>query len=145
LLGAQGVFKARERRLRGQIETNKRIAVQQHLVNGIGGQPSRVVGVWITAGDREHALREKVFERMIDLGSLATVEQAVNHAGNQSKALFGSFQQHRSAIGTALPLIEFHHYRLGEDLWKQQTLCRGRIGQAKASSAAINTVLSTCL
>ena len=77
---------------------------------------------------------------MIDLGSLAAVEQALNHAGNQSIALFGGFQQHRSAIGTALPLIEFHPDRLGEDLWEQQTLCRDRIDQAKASLCAVNTV-----
>ena len=57
-LRPNGVFKPRQRRLRSQIETCHRIAVQQHLVNRIGGQPGRVVGIWITAGDREHALRE---------------------------------------------------------------------------------------
>ncbi len=46
---------------------------------------------------------------MIDLASLTIVEQAVSHAGNQSVAPLGCFQQHGTAIGTALPLIEFHH------------------------------------
>jgi hypothetical protein len=104
--------------LRGQIETNNRIAVQQNLVDGIGGQPSRVVGIRITARDREHAPRKQVMERMIDLGGLAVVEQAPSHAGNQTVAPLSSFQQYRSAIGTALPLIEFHHDRLSENLWK---------------------------
>jgi hypothetical protein len=31
-----------------------------------------------------------------------------------AKAPFGSFQQHRSSIGTTLPLIEFHPDRLGK-------------------------------
>ncbi len=47
--------------------------------------------------------------------------------------------RHRSAIGTALPLIEFHSDRLGKNLWKQQSRCRGRNGHAKACSSAINT------
>jgi hypothetical protein len=65
---------------------------------------------------------------MIDLGSLATVEQAVNHAGNQSIAPFGSFQQHRSAIRGALPLVEFQHHRLIEKLGKTTNalLCYSR-------------------
>jgi len=50
-----------------------------------------------------------------------------------------------TTIGTALPLVEFQHHRLGEKLWKLQTLCSGSIGQAKASQCALNIVVSTCL
>jgi hypothetical protein len=57
--------------------------------------------VRIATGDRGYALREQVFERMIGLGGLSCAEQAASHAGNQSIAPFGSFQQHRSAIGGA--------------------------------------------
>jgi hypothetical protein len=84
--------------------------------------------IGIAAHDREHALREQVIERMIDLGGLATVEQVPGHAGNQTVALLSSLQQYRSAIGTALPLIKFSGNRPGKNLWKQQALCRGRIG-----------------
>jgi hypothetical protein len=55
-------------------------------------------------------------ERMIDLGGLATIEQTRSHTGNQILASLGSLQQHRSAIGTALPLFELHLDRLGENL-----------------------------
>ncbi len=70
---------------------------------------------------------------MIDLGSLSTVEQAINHARYQPVAELGCLQQHCTTLGGALPLIEFHPDRLGENLWEQLTLCRGRIVRAKAS------------
>jgi hypothetical protein len=45
--------------LRGQIAALTRIAVQEHLLNRIGGQASRIVGVRIAARDREYALRDQ--------------------------------------------------------------------------------------
>jgi len=52
------VLEARQRWLRGHIQTRNRIAVEQHLVHWIGNQTSRIVGVRITTGDGEDALRE---------------------------------------------------------------------------------------
>lgn len=49
------------------------------------------------------------------------------------------------AVGTALPLVELGHYRLVVNIGEQQTLCRGMLGQAKASFAASNIVATTCL
>lgn len=62
------------------------------------------------------------------------------HADNQSVATPGCFQQHRAIIGGMLPLVECQHSRLGDNLRKQQMLCRGRIGQVRASQCALNTV-----
>ena len=53
----EGVFKARQGWLRSQIAACNRIAVEQRLVNGVGRQAGRVVGIRIAAGNREHALR----------------------------------------------------------------------------------------
>jgi hypothetical protein len=139
------VLEARQRRLRSHIKSRNRIPVQQHLVHWVGRQSCRVFGVGVTTANGENALRDEVIERVIDLAGLPPVEQTVGQAGNQSVAPFGGLQQHRTAIGGALPLVEFHHHRLIEDLWKQQTLCRVRISQAKASQCALNTVSSTCL
>src|ERR1019366_6738480 len=52
------------------------------------------------------------------------VAQAVSHAGDQSITPVGGLQQQGSAIGTALPMIELQHGRLGENIGEQQTLCR---------------------
>ena len=45
-------------------------------------------------------------------------------ACDQSVAAVSRLQQDGSAIGTAIPLIELQHGRLGENLGEQQTLCR---------------------
>ena len=63
LLRSNRALKARQRRLRGQIQSRNRIAIQQHLMNRIGPQPRRVVGIRIAAGDREHPLRQKLLQR----------------------------------------------------------------------------------
>jgi len=145
LARANAIFKARQRRLGSHIETRDRIAVQQHLVHRIGSQTRRVVGVRIAAADGEDALRKKIPQRMVHLARLPRIAQTACHPGDQSVTLLGCLQQHGAAIGTALPLVKLQHNRLGQNLWKQQTLCRDRIGQAKASQCALNTVLSTCL
>jgi len=57
---------------------------------------------------------------MINLARLAKIVQADRHAGDQSVATLRRLQQHGPTIGTALPLVEFQHHRLGKHLWKQQ-------------------------
>jgi len=76
-------------RLGGQIKARNRIAVQQRLVNRIGAQSGRVVGLRITIGDGEHALLEKILQRVIDLARLPLVAQTPCHAGD-SLAVFPS-------------------------------------------------------
>jgi hypothetical protein len=53
---------------------------------------------------------------MIDLARLPLVSQTVSHAGDQSIAPVSRLQQQSSAVGTALPLIELQHGRLGENI-----------------------------
>jgi hypothetical protein len=110
------VLKARQRRLRGQIKSRYRIAVQQHLVNGIGPETGRVVGIRIAAGNREHALCQQLAKRMIDLARLPLVFEASSQAADQFIAALGRLQQDGSAIRTALPLIELQYGGLGKNL-----------------------------
>src|ERR1039458_7080553 len=108
-LRSDRVLKARQRRLRGQIKSRNRIAVEQQLVNRIGTQTGRVVGVGIAAGERRHPLRKKLLQRMIDVACLPLVWQASSQAANQPVAALGSLQQDGSAIRTALPLLELQY------------------------------------
>jgi hypothetical protein len=80
----------------------------------IGPQPRRIVGVGIAAVDREHPLRQKLLQRMIDLACLPLVFEAPSQAADQSIAPLGGLQQDRSTIGGALPLIELQHRWLGK-------------------------------
>ncbi len=140
ILQTNGVLKARQRRLRSQIAACYRIAVEQHLVNGIGRQTGRVVGVRITAGNGEHTLRQQLAQAMIDLARLPCVAQTSSQTLDQSVAAIGGLQQHGSAIGTALPLIELDYGGLGKNLGEQQTRCCAIVNHAEASLVASTAV-----
>jgi hypothetical protein len=57
----------------------------------------------------------------------------------------GRLQQDSSAIRAALPLVKLGHHGLGKNIWEQQTLRCGILGQAKASSRALNAAFTTRL
>src|SRR5271157_4736568 len=138
-----GVFKARQGWLRSQLTACDGIAVEQHLVNRVGRQAGRVVGVRIAAGNREHALRQQLAQGVIDLAGLPPVSQTSGQRLDQSVAAVSRLQQDGSAIGTAIQLIELQHNWLSENLWEQQTLCRAIVRHAKAFLAITNTVSAT--
>src|SRR5437879_11812848 len=58
------VLETRQRRLRSQIATFRRIAIQKQSVNRVSGQASRDVGIGVRAGDRDHSLRHQRAHRM---------------------------------------------------------------------------------
>jgi hypothetical protein len=118
-LRSHRVLKARQRRLRCQIEAGNRIAVEQHLVHRVGSKPCRVIAVRITAGDREHALRQQLRQRMIYLACLPIVFQTPGQARDQSIAPVRALQQDRSAIGGALPLIKLQYRTLAKHIREQ--------------------------
>jgi len=93
--GVDGILEARQRGLRGRILARHRIATQQKLVNRIAAQAGGVVGVGIAAGDGEHALRQQLFQRVIDLARLPLVPQTGGQTGDQSVAPVGRLQQQR--------------------------------------------------
>jgi len=53
---------------------------------------------------------------MIDLARLPLILKTPGHTADQPIASLGRLQQECAAIGTALPLIELHDDRLGENL-----------------------------
>jgi len=116
------------------------------LANGTGEDDvkSRVVGIGIAAGNREHALRQQLAQGVIDLADLPLVSQASGQSFDQSIAAVRSLQQDGSAIGTAILLIKLQHGGLGKNLWEQQTLCRAIVKHAGAFLLASNTVSTTC-
>src|ERR1039458_1408130 len=116
------VLETRQCRLRSQVETIDWIAVQKQFVNRVPGQASRVVGVRVTAGNREHALSHQLAQRMIDLARLPLVSEARGQPIHQSITAISRLQQQGSAVGTPLALIKLGHHRLAKNSWEQQTL-----------------------
>jgi hypothetical protein len=82
---------------------------------------------------------------VIDLAGLPLILQTGGQASDQPIAPVGRFQQQGAAVGTALSLVKLSDERLGKNVGKQQTLCRGIVIHAEASLVAPNTVLTTCL
>jgi hypothetical protein len=85
-------------------------------VNRVGGQTSRIVGIWIAAGDGEHALRQQLFQRVIDLARLPLVLQTGSQAGDQSVAPVSRLQQQGAAVRTAQSLVKPRYDALGENV-----------------------------
>jgi hypothetical protein len=134
LASTDAVLEAREGRLRGQGLAVDRIPSHQHLVHGILGEARSIVAVRIATRDAENSLRQQFFDLVPDLAPVASVPQVLSEALCESESKIGGFEQHGTAIGAAMDLIEAHHDMLPKQIWKQQTLCRGIFGQAKASS-----------
>lgn len=79
-------------------------------------QAGRVVGIRVAAGNREYTLCQELMQSMIDLARLPLILKTPGHTADQPIASLGRLQQECAAIGTALPLIELHDDRLGENL-----------------------------
>ena len=76
---------------------------------------------------------------MVDLGWIASIDNAVGQAGEQIKPVLGGFQQDPAAVRAAVVDVEAGDDGLGEKIG-EQTLCRGRIGHAKASGRGAKVV-----
>src|SRR5262249_52884760 len=70
---------------------------------------------------------------MLNFFRLPSVLQSLGESRGQMQTLIGSSQQNRSAIGTALSLIELRHYGTLRNSREENTLCRVMLAQAKAS------------
>src|SRR6266516_7008175 len=75
---------------------------------------------------------------MLYLTGLPVVSQTGGQCRSQPQPPLGGFEQNRSAIGTALPLIKRRDHRSIKDIWKKETLCYGMFAQAKASFLVSN-------
>jgi len=132
-LRSRCVLKARQRRLRGQPCAFQRIAVNQHLVHRIIGEPRRIVTVDIAAGDGKYPLANQIVQRVFDLPRLALIGKTRGDALGQPQPLVARLEQHAAAVATAVRLIELRHHRLVEKLRKHDTLSCGTFSHAKAS------------
>ena len=69
-------------------------------MHGIVRQPVGVVGIRVTARDREHPLRDEVLQRVRDARRDAAIRQAARQGRDQTEAGVGRFQQNRAAVRT---------------------------------------------
>lgn len=70
------------------------------------------MGVGIAAGNSKNALRQQLFDLVLDLAELPLVDQARGQYLRQLEPPVGSFQQNSTAIGIALPREHLHDVRV---------------------------------
>ena len=138
LFAVGSILETADRRLRGQVLAFNGIAPDQHLVHGVFGQPRRIIGIRITAGDAEDTLRQQFFHLMIHFARLPLILQADRQRLSQLNPAISRFQQDCSAVGTPLPLVKLRDHRLRKNIGKQQTLCCAILGLPEASSIGSN-------
>src|ERR1700722_12740610 len=105
-------------------------------MNRVSGQASRVVGIGVPAGDREHSLRHQLAQRMIDLARLPIISKAGAESSHQVIVPISGLQQQGSAVGTPLSLIKLGYDRLAKNSREQQTLCCAIFRHSEASFVA---------
>jgi hypothetical protein len=132
---AHGILEPRQRRLRAQGRAVERIAVEQQLLNGVGGQPGGVVAVGVATGQPEDALAQQIPPRVRDLARLTTVADGAGQAPRQAEPLVDRLQQQGAAVGTGVGLVEPDDDRLGNPVDLQRALRNTGCGH-RASWAA---------
>ena len=68
-----------------------------------------------------------------DLARLTLIRQAATQRVDQPETPIRSLEQQRTAVGTAVFLVELGNDGLVQKIREQQTLCRGMLGHVKAS------------
>ena len=83
-LAIRSIFKARQGRLRSQILAVDGIPTDQQLVDRIGRQPCRIVGVFISQRDGHDSLRNQLTQLMLHLTGLPVISQTSRQCRSQT-------------------------------------------------------------
>jgi hypothetical protein len=137
---ADRILETGQRGLGSQSIPVDRVAPQQCLVDRVFGETSSVVAVGVTASQSVDPLGDELAQLVLDLSRLALIRQAAAERVDQPETTIGGLEQQRTAIGTAVLLVELGNNGLVEKIREQQTLCRGMIAHAKASGVVESLV-----
>jgi hypothetical protein len=83
-LAIRSIFKARQSRLRSQILAVHGIPTDQQLVDRIGCQPCRIVGVFISQCDGHDSLSNQLMQLMLHLTGLPVISQTSRQCRSQA-------------------------------------------------------------
>src|SRR4029077_14095610 len=133
LFAIPAIFKARQGRLRSQVFALDGIAPHQQLMDWIGTEPGRIVGIRIPASDGHHALRDQFDQLVLYFVGLPLLLQSLGESGSEVQSLIGGAQQNCPAVRAALWLIKLRDDRTRRNSWEENTLCYLMLVQAKAS------------
>jgi hypothetical protein len=102
-------------------------------VDRILAQSCRIVTVRVATGDRVQALAQKISDGVFNLPRLPGIHDAARQPLGQAQPIITGLQQNRTAIGTAVPLVELRYHGAAKKVGKQHSLRCVIVGHAKAS------------
>ena len=139
-LDPNSVLETRQRRLRGQVATLDRIAIQKQFVNRILGQSG--LNRWRPGSRRRSRTPVAPPTRATNDPPCPLADRL--ETGGQSGHQIHSADRQPSAARlrrrTPLSLIELGHDRPAKNSWEQQTLCCAIFRHSEASFVAANIV-----
>ena len=77
------------------------------------------------------ALAEQIREPVADLAELAVIDERGREPRDQAEAAIRRLEQHRAAIRAGVRDVELGRQRSVEEIWEQQTRCRGRVAHVE--------------
>jgi len=100
------IFKPAEGRLTGQRRAVIRQSPTGYFHYRIFPQLIAVISIFITTGNLENPLFEKLKELMFDITGMAPVPKGISHFPDQTYPVFNLPEEKKSSIGTDLTAIE---------------------------------------
>ncbi len=130
-----GVLEARDRRLRAQRRPGQRLAVEDQLVQRVGGEPGGVVAIEIAGRQTKDPLPNQVQARVRNLPGLPRIRHAPAHSLRQAQPLVHGLEQYQAPILAGVRNVEPRDDRRPETLVSEAQL-RYTVCSHRASSAA---------
>ena len=112
------VLQAAHRRLRAQSPATFRHPAHRQFEQWIAAQAVAIVGVFVAAGDGEHAEAQHLGHRVVDAIRIAPVAQAPGQMLGQAETALGLAQQQQAAVGRQQSAVETRRHLLAADGWK---------------------------
>ena len=88
------------------------------LNSGIAAQAVAIVGVFVAAGDGEHAEAQHLGHRVVDAIRIAPVPQTPGQGCGETETTLGVTQQQQAAVGRQQSAVETRRHLLAADGWK---------------------------
>jgi len=112
------VLQPRQRRLRTQVGARVGQPPASELEGRVDAQGVEIVGVLVTAGNRQDASAHHVGQRVRDARRIAPIGKATRQSFRDRQPLLGHRKQHHAAIRSQSPAIEGGGHRFAANGWK---------------------------
>ena len=118
ILQRRRVLQSRQRRLRTQVRARVWQPPASELESGISAQSVEIVGIFISAGNRQDAGADHVRQRVRDPQRVAAIGKAPRQSFRDPQPTVRHREQHDAAIRSQSPAIKSGCDRFAANGWK---------------------------